>query len=281
MSTEGPICIDIKSVLTSRLRGKARFVPSFIFKYLERLIHQDELNELLRNNYPLRGADFCDGVINDLKVNLTLRGTENLPTNGRALFVSNHPLGGLDGVTMISWLTRHYSQPVKFVVNDLLMAIEPLRECFVPINKLGSQSRDTAKNLDAVLATEVPLVIYPAGLVSRLHDDGTIADLKWQKMFINKAIESRRDIIPVHFSGTNSQSFYRIARLRERLGIRFNFEMALLPREVFRARGRNFTLTVGKPISWRSLQGGAKADNEAGEIRQTVYSIPQTYLTTP
>lgn len=273
----GPIRINVERVLEERLGSRGRRVPGFAVHILERLICQKEMNELLESNYPLRGADFCRGILNSLDVCLSVHGAERMPATSRCIIVSNHPLGGLDGITMISWLSDHYGRHVHFVVNDLLMAVEPLRECFVPVNKHGAQSRESAKVLDLVLSGDDPVVIYPAGLVSRLGKDGAISDLVWRKMVVNKAIESHRDIVPVHFDGRNSYSFYRLARLRKQLGIRFNYEMVLLPREVMRSRGKRFTLTVGDAVPWQSLRGGEYAAGEASMLRQTVYSLPKKY----
>lgn len=274
MSADRPIRIDVGGVLASRLGGKARFAPRFLVRWLEKLICQDQLNQLLESNYPLRGAEFCDGVLCDLDVTIDIRNENLLPKNPRCIIVSNHPLGGLDGMSMISWLSRHYNRPVRFVVNDLLMAVEPLTDCFVPVNKHGRQSRSSLVSLEEALAGDGPVVIYPAGLCSRLGDDGVVADLAWNKMFVTKAIESRRDIVPVHFDGHNSPSFYRWARIRQRLGIKFNFEMLLLPREVFRSRGKTFTITCGTPVPWQSLEGGAKAASTAAQLRRQVYALP-------
>lgn len=273
MPTNRPIQIDVSQVLARKLGKKARYVPRLLVGAIERLIHQDELNDLLVRNFPRRGAEFCEGVLDTLGVTLKVKEAERLPASPRCIIASNHPLGGLDGMSMIAWLRRHYGRPVHFVVNDLLMAVDPLKECFVPINKHGSQSRGSARLIDEVLAGDDPVVIYPAGLVSRLGRDGRIADLEWRKMVVNKAIESRRDIVPVHFAGENSPSFYRWARRRERLGLKFNFEMVLLPRELFRARGKTFTLTCGEPIPWHSLRGGIDAAAEAARIRNIVYSL--------
>jgi len=237
MPTDRLIQIDIGRELSQKLGRRARYVPRILVKAIERLIRQDELNDLLVRNFPRRGAEFCEGVLDTLGVKLEVKDAARLPASPRCIIASNHPLGGLDGMSMIAWLHRHYNCPVHFVVNDLLMAVDPLRDCFVPINKHGAQSRGAAKLIDEVLAGDDPVVIYPAGLVSRLGDDGKIADLEWRKMVVNKAIESRRDIVPVHFAGENSPSFYRWARRRLRLGIKFNFEMVLLPRELFRAGG--------------------------------------------
>ncbi len=273
MQQDKPIRISLSEVVKKRLGSRSRYVPSFVVRYMERLICQDGLNELLRVNFPKRGADFCDGILRELGVSLKVCGEENLPTDGRVLVASNHPLGGLDGIAMISFLSRHYGTTAQFVVNDLLMAVEPLRECFVPVNKLGAQSRSSIESLDRALAGNSPVVVYPAGLCSRMQPDGSIADLTWNKMFVNKAIESKRDILPVHFEGRNTSSFYRIAKWRRRLGIKFNFEMALLPREMFRMAGSTFTLTIGKPIAWQSLHGGKDALAEAGRIREIVYGL--------
>ena len=270
----GPIEINVRKVLSERLGRRARFIPGFVKTWLENLICQREMNGLLASNYPSRGPEFCRGVLRDLEVKLRVEGEENLPASARCMIVSNHPLGGLDGISMIAWLSEHYGgRPVHFVVNDLLMAIEPLRECFVPVNKHGGQSRGALSALDAALAGDDPVVVYPAGLVSRLGADGTIADLEWLKMFVNKAIESGRPIVPVYFEGTNSRSFYKFANLRKKTGIKFNMEMILLPREVFRSRGRVFTLRCGRPIMPEEL--GAKADAAATalKIRDIVYSL--------
>lgn len=273
MATDKPIQIDLASLLSSRLGRKARYVPHFVVRWLEKLICARELNALLRRNFPLRGAEFCEGLLRDLDVNLEVVHPERMPLSPRCLIVCNHPLGGLDGIAMIAWLSRHYGTPVHFVVNDLLMAVEPLKECFIPINKHGAQSRGACRSLDEALAGDAPVVIYPAGLVSRLGDDGTIADLQWNKMFVNKAIEHRRDVVPVHFSGHNSPGFYSFARRRKKLGLKFNFEMILLPRELFRSRGSRFVLTCGEPLSYTSLEGGAKAIVQAASIREAVYEL--------
>lgn len=273
MSESGPIKIDLHAVLRSRAGRKGAWLPHLAVRPLERLICQDELNRLLGRLYPRRGTAFCRSALAELGIHLDIVGAEHLPAGGRALFVSNHPLGGLDGISMLAFLGEHYQCEPYFVVNDLLMTVEPLRDNFVPVSIFGHQRRGAGAALTAALDTAAPVVIYPAGLVSRRGDDGAIADLKWNKTFVNKAIESRRDIVPIHFGGTNSAFFYRAARLRRQLRIPLNLEMALLPREMLRQRGASFRITVGEPIPWQSLHGGADAAAEAARIRNYVYNL--------
>lgn len=274
MATTSPIQIDLDAILTQRLGWKARLLPNWLVTKLKNLIHQDRMNEVLRRLFPRRGAEFCTGLLELLEVNISVQNADRLPASPRCLFVSNHPLGGLDGIAMIAWLKKQYPQANPlFVVNDLLMAVEPLRECFVPVNKHGSQSRFAVQSLDAALASDNPVVIYPAGLVSRLGDNGIVADLEWKHSFVGRAISSRRDVVPVHFGGHNSERFYRLARRRKKLGIKFNFEMILLPDEMFRGAGSSFTLTCGTPISWQSLAADPDPRGWAARIRNEVYSL--------
>lgn len=269
------ITIDLQSIVRSRLGRGSRFVPTALVRWLERVVRQDELNALLRSNYPREGADFCRGVLSDLDVKVDVVDSDLLPppSQRRVMIVCNHPLGGLDGMALIDYFSRYYGGKLHFLVNDLLMAVSPLAPVFLPVNKHGSQSRLAIEAIDSALAGPDPVIIFPAGLVSRSSGKGEVCDLEWKKMFVNKAIASRRDIVPVHFSGANSPGFYSLARWRKRLGVKFNVEMLFLPREVFRSRGKRFTVTCGSPIAWSSLAGGAGAQAQADRIKQTVYSL--------
>lgn len=276
MRADSAIKIDIKAVLDERLGSGARFVPGFLVRKLEKLICQDRLNALLEHNYPRTGADFCRGVLSDLDVKVEAVNADRLPgvDNHRVIIVCNHPLGGLDGMALIDFFTRHFGRRVMFVVNDLLMAVKPLAPVFLPINKHGRQSREALAVIDDVMRGDDPVIIFPAGLVSRkLTPDAEIADLEWKKMFVNRAVSFGRDVVPLYFEGENSDRFYATARRRTALGLKFNFEMALLPGEVFKSSGKTFRINCGEIIPWQSLKGGAEADSEAMAIRHMVYDL--------
>lgn len=269
-----PLEINIGEVLRQRLPRYSRMIPRCVVRSLERTVCQDELNRLLRDNFPRRGADFCRGVLDDLGVTVRFHNTGNLPPkeHKRVLFVSNHPLGGLDGMVLIDFVRNYYGVEPRFIVNDLLTAIEPLSDTFIPVNKHGAQSRQAIEALDEAFASDVPLLMFPAGLVSRRGKKGVVADLEWQKMFVTKARRYARDIIPLHFYGENSSFFYKFAKFRRRLGLKFNIEMIYLPREVFRSRGKTFDVVVGEPVSHASL-GDMSPRDKAQQIRQQVYAL--------
>ncbi|MBP2690770.1 MAG: 1-acyl-sn-glycerol-3-phosphate acyltransferase [Muribaculaceae bacterium] len=273
---KAPIKIDIRAVVSERLGRASRFVPSFIIRKLEKLICQNRLNDLLERNFPDEGADFCRGVLSDLDIKVEMVNAKRLPEpeHRRVIIVCNHPLGGLDGMALIDYFTGYFGCRVMFVVNDLLMAVKPLAPVFLPINKHGRQSREAICAIDEVLKGDEPVIIFPAGLVSRQKSgNGPIADLEWKKMFVNKAVEFERDIVPLYFDGENSGRFYSFARRRESMGIKFNFEMVLLPSEVFKAEGKTFRVNCGHIIPWQSLSGGRQAQDEANAIRRTVYDL--------
>lgn len=272
MARNDNLRVDISATLNSRASKYAKFIPGFMVKWLEHTICQDELNGILERTSGKRGAEFCHAVLDDLDIKYNVIGADNMPPNRRVVIVSNHPLGALDGITLIDWVSKIYGPGVKFIVNDLLMAVKPLDNVFLPINKHGNQSRKSSSNIEEVFAGNDPIIIFPAGLVSRKRDEG-IRDLKWQKMFINKAVQYHRDIIPVYFDGKNSPFFYNFAKLRTRVGLKFNIEMIYLPREIFRSRHARFTIVAGKPIPYTRFKGGRNAAIEAKAMKRIVYDL--------
>lgn len=266
--------LDVDAVFKAKLGAKYRWYMRPIAYSLKKLICQDKLNGILERHGHLEGADFCQAALADLEIDVDVKDIKNLPppTQRRVLFACNHPLGGPDGLALIKFMHDYYGGDVYVVVNDILMAVQPLRKTFVPVNKHGGQCQDGVRLLDTVLASDNPVLFFPAGLVSRRRN-GVIADLQWKKTFVNKAIATQRDIVPLYFSGRNSLTFYRLARLREKLGIRANIEMVLLPRQLFRLRGKVLSIICGKPVPWQQLRGKKEIDNTVKEIRNRVYNM--------
>ena len=266
------IQIDLDQVLRARAARYYRFVPRCVVRWLERLICQDQLNDMLRKIGDKRDVEAADVVLRELDITLQPTGLENILPQGRFIFASNHPLGGLDGLALISLFGHHYHGDIRFLVNDLLMSVKPLQGIFLPVNKFGRQSRQGVTLIEQEYASQRQMLTFPAGLCSRRQPDGSVADLPWRKFVITSAIQHRRDIIPVYFDGHNSAKFYRLAHWRKRLGIKVNLEQAMLPGEVFKSRGATFGISVGRPISWQSLDG-SQAVKEAAMVRDIVYHL--------
>lgn len=240
--------IDVERVLSSKNPGLAKAAPRFVINYLKKIVRQDELNIFLEKSGHLRDAAFIGAALQFLKIRYNVYGSENIPHGGRYLFASNHPLGGLDGLVFIYELSKYYGD-LKFPVNDILMNIKNLSGVFVPVNKHGAQGREAVRMIEEAYASDAQILYFPAGLCSRKRK-GVIRDLQWHKSFITKAVQHKRNIIPVFFSGRNSNFFYTLSNIRKFLGIRANIEMLYLPDEMFRQKDKEINLVIGKEIPW-------------------------------
>ena len=275
MTQEGITKIDVKQVLKQKAPSLAEKVPGFIINYLIHTIHQEELNDILIRYQDKEGVGFMQELISYFDLTLKLTGEENIPNEGRQIFVSNHPLGGLDGICLTAVIGRHYEGKIRCLVNDLLLNLPNLKSIFVPINKHGAQSRDNARLIDEAYASDNQIVTFPAGLCSR-RIRGKIQDVEWKKSFIQKAVEYKRDVVPVYFEGRNSDFFYRLANLRKMLGIKMNYEMIYLPDEMFRAKHKTFGISFGKPVPWQTFDGSKKPAEWAEWMKERVYNLKKT-----
>lgn len=263
--------IDVEQVFASKSEKMAKLLPGFILRYLKRIIHQDELNDFLSRNHHKKGIEFADSVLEELDITFKIEGLENIDKNGRYLFASNHPLGGPDGIILISIFGKHFPK-IHFLVNDILMNIKNLSEVFIPINKHGGQAKKAAILLENAYKSEATILTFPAGLVSR-KQKGKIEDLQWKKSFIAKAKKHKRDIIPIHIDGRNSNFFYNLANLRKFLGIKSNLEMLYLPNELFKQRGKTFTVRIGKPVSYKTFDKSLSYDKWAEKLKRETYKL--------
>ena len=265
--------IDVRQVLHSKMKSKADKIPDFVVNYLIRIIHQDEINHILEIYHDLQGVDFMEALVGYFNVDLTIKNEENLPVGDkRYIFVSNHPLGGFDGICLSYLLGKQYNGEVRCFVNDLLLAIPNLQSIFVPINKHGAQSKNAALKTEDTYLSDNQIITFPAGLCSRKHK-GLIRDIEWKKSFIQKAVSYQRDVVPIYFEGRNSGFFYRLANIRKFFNIKMNLEMLYLPDELFSQKNKTFNIHIGKPIPWQTFDSGKKAIEWAACVKEEVYKL--------
>ena len=272
MIQEGITQLDIKQVLRQKAPSAARKIPGFMVDYLIRTVHQDELNEILRRYHDKDGVAFMQELIGYFDLNLELVNEENIPAEGRYIFASNHPLGGLDGICLSAIIGGRFDGKIRYLVNDLLLYLSNLRSIFVPINKHGAQGKKNAELIEKAYASDNQIITFPAGLCSR-KQNGKIQDTEWKKSFIQKAVEYRRDIVPVFFEGRNSNFFYRLANMRKALGIKMNYEMIYLPDEMFKSKHKTYSIHFGKPIPWQTFDSSRKPAEWAEWVKEIVYNL--------
>lgn len=265
--------IDIYKVLESKNPKLARRIPRFAIEYLRRTIHEDEINAILSEFGNLTGVEFIRAALGRMNVRHHTVGMERLSQSGRYLFASNHPFGGLDGLMLAADVADRFGD-VRVVVNDLLMNIDPLKGLFVPVNKHGRQEADNVAAFNTAFESDIPVITFPAGLCSRRRR-GVVRDLEWKTSFVKKAVEYRRDVVPVYFDGRLSDFFYRLSNIRTMLGIKANIEMLYLPDEMFKQAGSDFEIVIGNPIPYDSLLDGRTPRQAADFVKRKVYSMQQ------
>jgi putative hemolysin len=264
--------LDLDKVLAAKNPALYKILPGFLLGFLKRIIHQDTLNAVIWHNRDNYGLDFVNESLREFGANIVVKGIENINAAGRWIIAANHPLGGLDGMALMK-VVGNVKRDILFPVNDLLMNIENLKELFIPINKHGSNIGN-ARLIEQAYSSDKGILYFPAGLCSRKQKDG-ICDLTWQKSFIVKARTHMRDIIPCHIDGKNSNRFYNIANLRNKLGIKSNVEMMLLVDEMYRQKNKNLTITFGKPIPFSVFSKNISDLEWAQKIKRHVYGLEQ------
>lgn len=264
--------IDLKEVIRKKSPQLARLMPWFVLNYLRRVVHEDDVNDFIDRHGHEKGLDFVNAIMDEFGVKLIVIGEDKIPATGRYVMASNHPLGGLDGIAFMSAISR-VRKDIIFPVNDILLSIDNANEFFVPINKHGSNA-DNVRILNNTFASEVMLLYFPAGLVSR-KKKGKIKDLEWKKTFVTKAKQHKRDIIPVFMEGRNSNWFYNLANFRTRLGIKANLEMLYLVDETYKQFNKTIRIVIGDPIPWETFDR-SKSDLEwAAMVREKVYELKE------
>jgi putative hemolysin len=263
--------IDLDQILRNK-SGK-RKVPKFVVSLLKRIVHQDFINAFLRRHHGKEGIEWSKAFLNEFDIKIKTYGEENIPESGRFIFAANHPMGGTESHVFMKVVHDHFPN-IKFPVNDILMELKPMRSLFVPINKFGAQQKQNIQLLNETFESDAQILIFPAGMASR-KIKGKIQDLDWKKTFITKAIQTKRDVIPVYIEGRNSNFFYNLANLRKWLGIKFNVEMIFLPGEVLKQRGATICLYFGEPVSYTKFDRSKSHKGWADEIRNQIYSIQE------
>ena len=275
MDAEIEKTIDIDKILRDKMGAKAKFVPSFAVNWLKRILHEDEVNQFLWDSRGLSGTEWLTECVRYLDMTLQIEGLENLPDkdDGKLYtFVSNHPLGGQDGVALGSIIGKHYDGRFRYLVNDLLLNLPGLKPVSIGINKTGKQSRDFPRMVEAGFKSDNHILMFPAGLNSR-KINGKIHDLEWKKTFIAKSVEYQRDVVPIFFGGRNSDRFYRIARFSDKYVKKVNIAMLFLVDEMYRNVGKTFRVAIGKPIPWQTFDKSRTSMEWAKYVEDMVYEL--------
>ena len=262
--------LNVEEVLGPKLLKK---LPRFAVNFFKRRIHQDEINDCIMKAEHFCGAGFFDEALKYVGITYKMRGIENLDMSKKYVFACNHPLGGPEALIIGSLFRQIYGDGFKVPSNQLLMNMKPLKEFFVPVNVISSkQSRDLGVKIAEMFSSDMQVLVFPAGLCAR-KIKGKVTEMPWKKMFVTQSRKYEKDIVPLHISGFNSKRFFFFSWLSRLLKLKFNLGMIFLVDELFNKKGQEFVITIGKPISYTTLDK-SKTDLEwAAEIKNKVEEL--------
>lgn len=263
--------IDVEKVIADKNAKLLRRLPNFIIRYLKRILHQEEINRIIWENRDIRNEEFCKEIIQRFGINLTVSGLDHVPKTGGAIFVANHPLGGMDALALVDVLASHRTD-IKFIVNDILLNLKSLEGLFVGVNKHGRNAKESLREVESLFGSDHAVFVFPAGLVSR-KIKGEVRDLEWKKTFVTQAKKYGKPIVPVYIDGRLSNFFYRLANLRESLGIKVNIEMLYLVNELFKQKNQTINIIFGKPIQSSNFDDTRTDKEWAHWVQSEVYRL--------
>ena len=227
-----------------KLSTKTPMLQKSLFKIAQKLVHEDKINDFLTKHSHLKGFEFVEAVLDYFKFDFSYssKDIENIPSSGRVVIISNHPLGALDALCLLK-LVGNVRKDVRIVANDFLAGIDSLNSLFIKIDNFKTkQSKENIKKIYSALNNEEAVIIFPAGEVSRVSPTG-IKDGKWQKGFLKFAQRTKSPILPILVDAKNSKTFYTVSILNK------TFSTILLSDEMFKQRDKNVSIKVGKLIA--------------------------------
>ncbi len=222
---------------------ESSFINKSLIKIAKKVVHEESINEFLKNNAHKKGFEFVDAVLDNFDFDYTVSSNDiqNIPSSGKVVIIANHPLGGLDALCLLK-LVGKVRKDVKIVANDFLAGIEALSSLFVPIdNYKKRQSKKDIKAIYDALNSDQAIIIFPAGEVSRATAKG-IKDPSWNKGFLSFAQHCNAPILPILVDGKNSKLFYTISILNK------TFSTLLLSNEMFKKKSKKISIKIGEII---------------------------------
>lgn len=239
--------IDLNEILENNVRNYKNYnqlFKSIIIGSLNLILKVGKINSFLDKHQNKKNIDFLDDIFEHLDYSFYVsdKNKNKIPAEGKLIIVSNHPLGGLDGLALLK-LVYQVRKDVKIVANDVLMQLENLNEFFIPYSTFNKTlAKASLLEIHKRLENEEAIIIFPAGEVSRYKING-IKDKKWTTGAVKFAEKFSAPILPVHIKGRNSYLFYFLSTINKKLST------FLLPREIFNKKGKSLVIKIGNPIA--------------------------------
>jgi putative hemolysin len=269
--------VSAKEIAQGLHLDKFGFLGTAMGKSLLGITRLSSLNEIYDRHKHLPALEFLDAVISDLGIEFEIpeKDLKRIPKTGAFITVSNHPLGGIDGIILLK-LFLEARPDYKVVANFLLHRLEPLKPYIIPVNPFENRkevhfSGQGIKEAILHLRQEQPMGIFPAGEVSTYREDFSIVDKPWAPEAMKLVQRSKVPVLPVYFHARNSRAFYRWSRLGDSL------RTAMIPREMLNQKNRKIKVRIGNPISVTSQEEYVDLEEYTAFLRKKTYMLASAF----
>lgn len=269
--------VSAKEVAQAIQMDKYGFLGTFIGWILMKVLKISVLNKIYDRNKHLEKLDFLNSIIDEFQINFEIpeEDFKRLPKNGAYITVSNHPLGGIDGILLLK-LMLEQRDDFKIIANFLLRRIKPLEPYILPVNPFENRKEVKSSVLGFKSAIKHlqeghPLGIFPAGEVSTYRDGKLVVDKPWEEAAMKLAKKAEVPIVPIYFHAKNSKLFYKLSKIND------TFRTAKLPSELLTQKRRTIKVRIGKPISVKDQQEHKKLSDFSEFVRRKTYMLSNSF----
>ena len=269
--------VNAKEVAKAIQLDKYGFIGTFIGWLLMKVLKISTLNKFYKKHKHLKDIDFLDSILDEFKIKFEIpeEDLKRLPKEGAYITVSNHPLGGIDGILLLK-LMLEQRDDFKIIANFLLHRIAPLKPYIMPVNPF--EDRKDVKSSIAGFKNSIlhlrdghPLGLFPAGEVSTYKDGKLVVDKPWEEAAMKLVKKAEVPVVPIYFHAKNSNLFYQLSKISD------TFRTAKLPSEVLTQKRRIIKVRIGKPISVNDQKEHTSLDGFSEFLRRKTYMLSNTF----
>ncbi|WPR72119.1 lysophospholipid acyltransferase family protein [Flavobacterium sp. NG2] len=244
---------------------------------LMKILKISTLNKVYNRNKHLKEVDFLNGVLDDLQIKFEIPEDDlkRIPKDGAYITISNHPLGGIDGILLLKLMLEREPN-FKIIANFLLHRIEPLKQYIMPVNPFENH-KDAKSSVIGIketlrhLSDEKPLGMFPAGEVSSYKDGQLMVDKPWEEGAMKVIRKAQVPVVPIYFHAKNSSLFYILSKISDTL------RTAKLPSELFSQKNRVIKVRIGKAISVNEQNEYKTIESYSEFLRKKTYMLANPF----
>ncbi|WP_405203373.1 GNAT family N-acyltransferase [Dokdonia sp. LLG6352-1] len=269
--------VTAKEVARAINVDKFGFVGTFIGWSLMKILKISTANKIYDRNKHLGDLEFLNALLDEFKIKFEIpeEDLKRLPKSGAYITISNHPLGGIDGILLLK-LMLEQRPDFKIIANFLLHRIEPLKPYVMPVNPFENKKDVKSsiagfKSAISHLRDGHPLGVFPAGEVSTYKDDKLIIDKPWEEAAMKLIKKAEVPVVPIYFHAKNSRLFYQLSRLSDTL------RTAKLPSELLTQKHRVIKVRIGNPIKVAAQKEHESLADFTEFLRKKTYMLANSF----